>query len=135
MGFVLKAQGRYEPAQEHYGEALSIFRALGDLVGQGMVLGNLAELQRVSGRPAQAVQTFSEALAVIRDAGDRNAEAEALWNLGYALHALGQRDQARAQWEQAVSVLQEMRALTAAEGAAILNDPVPDLPAPLRQSS
>jgi tetratricopeptide (TPR) repeat protein len=118
---------------EHYQEALSIFRALGDLVGQGMVLGNLAELQRVSGQPDQAVATFSEALSFIREAGDRTAEAEALWNLGYALHALGEPDQARSRWEQAVSLLQEMRTLTAAEGQAILSAPIPEMPAPLRQ--
>jgi DNA-binding SARP family transcriptional activator/Tfp pilus assembly protein PilF len=132
IGFVLHAQRRFEPANDHYQQALSIFRDLGDLVGQGMVLGNLAELQRVSGHPDQALAAFSEALFVIREAGDRTAEAEALWNLGYALHTLGQPDQARDRWEQAVLLLLEMRALTAAEAQALLSDPVPEMPAPLR---
>ncbi|HTN88205.1 MAG TPA: tetratricopeptide repeat protein [Sorangium sp.] len=71
-------------AARDYDEALALFRAAGDVLGQAQVLMDRAALRLREGVPVQAVRDYDEALALFQAAGDRAGEGDALRARGFA---------------------------------------------------
>ena len=103
---VLRHQGRYPEAREHYQAALEIDQALGDERGAAVVLGQLGALALMEGDHAEAARRYREALAQFRALGETRSQAICLYQLGrVAEEAAG-----RAAGPQRAALLQEAEA-------------------------
>jgi len=83
--------------------AQQAFDALGDRRSQGIVLGNLADLDCESGQLDRAEDRYRAALAALRAVGDVGSEAVVLGNLANLLRGRGD-PQARASYEEALAL-------------------------------
>jgi tetratricopeptide (TPR) repeat protein/transcriptional regulator with XRE-family HTH domain len=87
-----------------YGQALAIYRQLGDQHGQVNALWGLGEVERRIGDYVQARKYHTEALTMARRLGYRHGEAEALRGLGEVERLVGEYDQARMYYGQALAL-------------------------------
>lgn len=85
LGF-LELGTRLSVAQEHFGEALKIFEAIGDDGGRALALAGLAFADRMDGNYDRALRTYRTAVAGFRAAGDLAGEAYTLKAMG-RIHA------------------------------------------------
>ncbi len=74
--------------------ALALFEEIDDETGLGLVLRNLAHLDRIQGRPEDSVTRYEQALEKFRGAGDQGAQAHLLSGLARAYLDLGQPERA-----------------------------------------
>src|SRR5262249_29597443 len=83
----------------------------GDRPVEGLILGNLANLQLLEGRLQEAIGLQEQALAIHREVGARLHEGLALTNLATA-HALqGRLEEARGLFRRALDIYRESPAL------------------------
>jgi len=75
----------YNSAIGKYNEALTIWRELGDLRGQGYALTNTGRIYKILREPTLAFEHLAQALSCLREAGDRSGQAFVLNETG-ALH-------------------------------------------------
>ncbi|HXV43971.1 MAG TPA: BTAD domain-containing putative transcriptional regulator, partial [Anaerolineae bacterium] len=87
-------------ALKFYQESLACFRHLKDRRGEGMVLNNLAYLQRGHGQWAEAETYFEQALHIFREIDYRWGQDVVLNNLGNLRYDLGHYSQAQALCQQ-----------------------------------
>lgn len=73
--------GDLEKAEQHYGEALELFRGLGDKLAIGQALGPLASIALKRYDFARAESLYRESLALFREAENEREIAGALENL------------------------------------------------------
>ena len=104
------------------GEALSIYRDIGDRNGQAETLNEIATLDRVRGNPAAATAGHQEALTLAREIGSSWHEAHALAGLGRASLAAGHTADAQAYLRQAQEIFQRIGATEAASVTAELQE-------------
>lgn len=83
LGFLWTSRD-YAPAGEHFHDALTLARELGDDARVGRSLNRLGNWHLNGGRPAEAVRHYEEALAIFEDLHDRRGLAETLDLLGLA---------------------------------------------------
>jgi tetratricopeptide (TPR) repeat protein len=76
-------------SREHHREALRLWRALGDRLGEARSVNALGRLDLLRRRLDPARERFAEALAAFRELGHRHGEAAALTGLAGAHHAAG----------------------------------------------
>ncbi len=81
--FVAHRRGDNERIAALSGEALTLFRALGDEPGSAFALHFLAHAAELQGNYAQAIEAMEECLALSRSAGDK-------WWLAASLNCLGE---------------------------------------------
>jgi tetratricopeptide (TPR) repeat protein len=81
--------GRYDEALVHFGDALAVHRASGNLTGEGAALTNLGVTCVQLGRFDDAIEHFERASAIHQAVGNRVAEADTYGNLGEAHAQLG----------------------------------------------
>jgi tetratricopeptide (TPR) repeat protein len=96
--------GRFEPAAEHFRQALTLHRRVGDGTGQARVLTNLGIIEARLGRYGPAADHHERALSLYRRLGDRTGEARALGNLGFVEGRLGRYGTAADRYEQALTL-------------------------------
>ncbi len=84
LGEAARMQDRYGEAAGHYGDALAIYRAIGDRSGEANALRGLGGAARMQARYGEAAGHYGEALAISRAIGARVGEANALVGLGEA---------------------------------------------------
>ncbi len=99
-------QGDYAAARTLAGEALTVFRNLGEIQGSGwtlVVLGNIAACQ---GAVADARLCFEEAMTCFREAEDWPGVGATLNNLGNMLMGEGNLASARPLYEEALALQQ-----------------------------
>ncbi|RKN08168.1 tetratricopeptide repeat protein [Streptomyces radicis] len=89
LGAVHWRLGRYPRAAASFGEALTGFRALGDRVGEGWVLGNLGEVLQHQGRYPEARDHYNAALAIARELAAADGGRERLGAHGVLYEPLG----------------------------------------------
>lgn len=70
---------RYAEAARLYGEALAVFRRVGDRYWEAVVLHNLGELSHATGEKASAREHFQQAERIFRDLNAKQAEASREW--------------------------------------------------------
>lgn len=85
-----------------------------------------------AGRLEEAAVTYRVALTLLREGGYRIGYAVATWWSGQTLHALGRPAMARRDWHGCFTALLESRLLTRSEVDELLEQPIPDMPRPIR---
>jgi tetratricopeptide (TPR) repeat protein len=92
---VEETRGQYRLGRELYTRALATFKSLGDRIGEGIALINLAELESADGHPDEALRLVNEALEIVSHEKNAAHIATALSNrAGYHI-ALGNLEGAR----------------------------------------
>jgi DNA-binding SARP family transcriptional activator/tetratricopeptide (TPR) repeat protein len=92
----------------HLRQALTLFRTLGDPVGQGICLTYLSVLEDRQGRYAKGLTLSEEALRLHRSAGDRAGEGRVLNNIGWFHARLGAYGEALRRCEEALLIQREL---------------------------
>jgi len=87
---------------------LPIHREIGNLRGEGILLGNLGAAYADLGETRGAIQLHEHSLVIARKIGDRRLEAQALANMSLELYKLGERAKALTLAEQAIPILEEI---------------------------
>lgn len=96
------APDHLETAQRLHEEALALFRKVDNWFGQGVALGNLANVYEETGQNERALDAYRRAASLHRAAGARAGEAEAWTGVALTYVALGAPAQARATLEEKV---------------------------------
>ena len=107
LGRIYGTLGKKEFAVEQYERALRIYKAIGNLQGEGRTLNHIASAQENLGRAVLARELHKQALVIVRDIGDRKAEADSLNGLAWIAHTLGQQEEALSYYEQALRIYRE----------------------------
>jgi class 3 adenylate cyclase/tetratricopeptide (TPR) repeat protein len=95
-------------AEQHYRQALALFREVGDRRGEGRALNNLGIARGMQMDPGGAQRHYEQALALSRQIGDRRGEGLALMNLGLTVQGYGSFMEARARCAEALQVSEEI---------------------------
>ncbi|MEN3362200.1 MAG: hypothetical protein V7637_6182, partial [Mycobacteriales bacterium] len=108
LGTACWRQGGHRRAEEHYLQALALFRAQGDRYGEARTLGNLAALFWRQGGHRRAEEHYLRALELFRGLGDRYGEARTLGNLGTVLWRHGGLRRAEEHYLQALALYRDL---------------------------
>jgi tetratricopeptide (TPR) repeat protein len=95
QGYLALFQGELDQAESRFADTLTISRAIGARVLEGIALSNVATVQSRRGKVHDAIAIWTHALRVHDDSGDRAAAMETLIGLGDAYIRIGASDQAR----------------------------------------
>jgi tetratricopeptide (TPR) repeat protein len=85
-------------------QVLSLYRDLGDRLGEANALTSLGAVRRLTGDYLGAVQVLDQALSLHRDLGNRNGEAEVLNRRGTVCLKSGDAEQALAHHQRALDL-------------------------------
>ncbi len=99
--------GKHEQAAQYYGQALELFRELGNRIGMGAMLNALGENARLRRDYRTAVTRYQEALKVAREIGARDGEMSSISNIGGARVALGEYAAAEADLREVIRMASE----------------------------
>ncbi|MDQ1292321.1 MAG: hypothetical protein QG608_199, partial [Actinomycetota bacterium] len=91
LGRALYATGDRAGALESYGQALRLYRQVGDRAGEATTLNNIGSVHQARGDLDQALDLFGQALPLHRQVGDRAGEATTLTDIGRVHRARGDR--------------------------------------------
>ncbi|MGW4213862.1 tetratricopeptide repeat protein [Lentzea sp. NPDC004789] len=108
LGRAHARSGAYSEAEEHYRQALRLFRRLGDQPGEARTLQELGHHESRLRRYHDALATYGQALTLGRQTGDRGQEAVALASIGQVQYGLGNRDEAVECYRQAAEIYAEI---------------------------
>jgi tetratricopeptide (TPR) repeat protein/transcriptional regulator with XRE-family HTH domain len=97
-----------DEARAHFGQALDVYRQVGDSIGQGRVHSSLGALSDREGRPRDALDHARQAYELFLAAGDQGWQATVLNNMGWCHARLGEYEQALSSGEQAIALHQEL---------------------------
>src|ERR1035437_3723820 len=86
------------------GQALPMFRALGDRGGEATTLNNLGQLYATLGEQQKALEYFQQVLPILRALGDRRSEATILTNIGAIYSSLGEKQKGLQYYQQALPI-------------------------------
>lgn len=100
---------RYAEALSLYEQSLSIFRAIGNWKGEGMMLNNISQIYKVQGDYGKTLDYLEQSLAVFRKVGDKEGQGGALNNIGFIYLAKGDYTKALKYFEQSLPLLKEIR--------------------------
>lgn len=89
LGELHVARGEYDLAESVLGEAVTIWRRVGEVSGVANALRGLGISHLFRGEDHEAERLFSDALASYRSVGDRRGEAWALQNLAWIAFSRG----------------------------------------------
>lgn len=109
LGLARRQQGRLEEALDLGREALELFVAAGDRLGEARVRDNVGRLERDLGRPGQALAEHRRALELYRQVKDSAGESSALGALARDLRALGRTEEALAAVNEALGLFEARR--------------------------
>lgn len=91
-----------------YGEALGVWKKLGDTFGQATTLILMGDVHRDLSEHRLAIQEYEEALALVRGLKDRGAEAKVLRKMGTLLRVVGETPRGIAMMETAARIAREV---------------------------
>jgi class 3 adenylate cyclase/tetratricopeptide (TPR) repeat protein len=102
------ANGAYDIAEETFGQALDLWRELGDETGAANVLRGLGMTHLFRGDLAQAERFVSEALGSFRSSGNQRGSAWALQNLAWISFSHGNIPKAESRLEESADLFGEL---------------------------
>jgi tetratricopeptide (TPR) repeat protein len=94
----------YAAARERYEEALPIYRAIGDRLGEANALLSLGDLTRKEDRYSQAWDFYEQVLSFYRTIGDHYSLARVLYRMGDWYVEQGKPQDAISLYQQAVDL-------------------------------
>lgn len=100
--------GNYDEAADMYRQALALYRAIGNRLGEANALDNLGCVCMSTGDHAQAADLQGQALTLFRDVGDRRGEAQALTTLAYVHRKTGAYEQSADLLEEALALCRDI---------------------------
>lgn len=100
--------GDYVGAEQQYGEALAIFRRLGDKKGMSHVLNNMAVMAIDRQDYGAALPLLEESMEVRVALGDQHGVGLVLGNLGLVALDLGSPGEARSLMERGLAILRKL---------------------------
>ncbi len=104
LGDVQAFRKDLDAALASYAQALTLYRAVGDRVGEANTLLALSDLDRAAGQLHEAQNKLHLALETYRIIGDRYSEARALYRLGDCALAEGRAQDAIELYQQAMEL-------------------------------
>ena len=108
LGSAHLRQGRFQPAADHYQQAIAIFSQLGDRRGEARAVTGLGLVEMQQGQLQEAAVHMERGIAGFREIGDRANEANTLTNLGIAEHRQGRFHPAMGHVQQALVLCREI---------------------------
>jgi len=100
--------GDHDQARSHYASSLTLYRQLGNRLGEAKVHQNLVLLAEREGRYDDALRHAEQELRLFRAIGDKASEAGALNDVGWHQGLLGDYQQAQAFCRQAITLSAEV---------------------------
>ncbi len=91
-----------------YGQALTVYRHLGERRGEVDALWGLGEVERLVGEYGQARTHYTQALTLAQQLRDRRAEADALRGLGEVERLVGECGKAREYYSQSLALARQL---------------------------
>jgi len=98
--------GSYKEALLHAGEAVDIYRSLGDQRGEAELVDRLGSIRRYMGHTRDALAYHEEAFDLYGECDDKHGMAEALFHAGTAYQGLGRYSEAIERLGKAVILYQ-----------------------------
>ncbi|MFW6722122.1 BTAD domain-containing putative transcriptional regulator [Streptomyces sp. MAR4 CNY-716] len=108
-GIVADLQGRSAEAAIHLEEALTAYRADGNLLGEAGALANLSRMHGDAGRTTLAVELAEQSVALHHGLGTSFRMANCMYALGTVLTVAGRPDDALPHLDAALEVFRENR--------------------------
>lgn len=99
-------RGNYAEAAEHWQSALLLYKAGGDLSGEGRMLENLSVIHRFNDEATEAIALSEQAITLYKNAGIADTQPSAYLNLGSAYRLAEQADKAIAAYRQGLNLYQ-----------------------------
>ena len=99
--------GQISLAIDHYQQALTMVRQLGDRRNEGVSLGHLGSCCRQLGQIPRAIDLYQQALTIARQTGNRRGEIAMLTSLGICHRSLGRLRQAVEFCQQALTIARQ----------------------------
>ena len=96
------ALGEKQKALVYLGQALALFRAVGDRSGEAGTLNDIGRVYLDLGEKQKALDQYGQALPLFRAVGDRHGEAGVLNNTGLVYDTLGEKQKAQDYYGQAL---------------------------------
>ncbi|MEW6735668.1 MAG: tetratricopeptide repeat protein [Acidobacteriota bacterium] len=93
-------------AIEKYAQALQLFRAIGNRIGEVDALNSIGFVYDSLGENEKALDHYKQALPIIRELGDLSREADTLNNIGYVYDSLGEKLKGLEYYEQALQLME-----------------------------
>jgi tetratricopeptide (TPR) repeat protein len=106
---------RHEEALQQYEEALKLFSAVGDRLGEANTVRSIGNVLQFLKRNEEALQQYEEALKLFRAVGDQLGEANTLRSIGDVLQYQDQYEEALQRYEEALKLF---RAVGSQQGEA-----------------
>ncbi|MEZ0395160.1 MAG: tetratricopeptide repeat protein, partial [Anaerolineales bacterium] len=104
IGDVQQFRAERDEALKSYGQALALFREIGDRLGEANVLQAIGDAQQFRAEREEALKSYGQALALFREIGDRLGEANVLKAIGDVHRDLSELPEARARYEEALPI-------------------------------
>ena len=108
MSSLLRQDGPWTDAVARHATAAQAARQAGNRPGQAGALGDLGEVQRLTGDCQGAGHAHQEALSIYRELGDRQGQANALRELGTVRSFLGDYPDAAQALDEALAIYREL---------------------------
>ncbi|MEG5032503.1 CHAT domain-containing tetratricopeptide repeat protein [Microcoleus sp. AT3-D2] len=112
--------GQFQAALNSWQQALQIYRALKNRLGEGNALGLLGGAYASVGNYAKAIEYTQQHLAIAREIKDRQSEGRALGNLGGAYASVGNSAKGIEYTQQQLAIAREIKDRQS-ESAALVN--------------
>jgi tetratricopeptide (TPR) repeat protein len=109
VGWCQALLGDYQEALDYLGQALQLYRELGEQLGESTALDSLGLTHHRLGDYAEAVRCYSRAADLRAEVGNRYRQAETLSRLGDTHESAGDREAARDAWLRALTILDDLR--------------------------
>ncbi len=99
--------GQWAEAGRCYQQSVTIYRDVGNRVGEGNALCDLGIVYNAQGRLADAETCYQQSLAICREFGDRVGERRAIGFLGNVYNAQGRLADAETCYQQSLAICRE----------------------------
>jgi tetratricopeptide (TPR) repeat protein len=108
IGDVHNFRKELDAALESYGQALALFRAVGDRLGEANTLQAIGDVQRFRDAYDDALESYGQALALFRAVGDRLGEANTLQAIGFFYLSQENTEEALSTLDQALDLYRQV---------------------------
>ena len=105
---VLYLEGESDRSLTMLNEALALFRAVGDRLGEANTLKAIGHVQQFRDERDAALDSYQQALALFRAVGSRLGEANTLKAIGDAMLGYGETEAALSHYEQAMTLYRQI---------------------------
>ena len=99
---------QFREALQSWEQALEIYRAIQDKLGEANALGNLGIVYRELGDYPRAIEFHQQSLAIKREIGNRLGESNTLGNLGNVYNTFGDYPRAIEFYQQSLAISREI---------------------------